>query len=196
MNGKLIIITGPSGVGKTSIAGEIFRRRPDIKKLVTYTTRPPRTNEVNGREYHFIDEIQFRKMLESREFMEHAKVYDYWYGNSRKDLEALLSTGATVQVVLNVQGAFTYEKIMPEATTIFIRAESPAVLRDRLLRRGKITAADLEKRSTEIETEMAAASEFDTEIENKEGELDRAVDLSLQAIKAAGAAVDTSKRLL
>lgn len=187
MNGKLIIITGPSGVGKTTIAEEVIRREPTIKKWITYTTRPPRPTEVDGREYHFIDEETFNRMKDAGEFLEHAKVYNYWYGNSRKDLDSLLASGALVQVVLDVQGAQTYEKIMPEALTIFIRAESAAVLRERLLRRGKIKAVDLQERTAELEAEMAAAEGFDAVVENKEGEMDRAVEEVLGIIRNAGA---------
>lgn len=172
---KLYILTGPSGVGKTTVANRLLDQVPNLTKLVTYTTREPRAEETNGVHYNFVDEPAFTKMIEQNELFEWAKVYEQYYGNTTKDLEELLKK-KDVLMVIDVQGAKTVEEKRPEASSIFLTAESKDELMDRIKKRGKVKAEDLETRLVEYETEMAFAEKCDHQVMNAEGKIYETVE--------------------
>jgi len=175
MQGKLFVITGPSGVGKTTVSKKLREQIPNLKKLVTYTTRTIRENEVDGIDYHFVDKDTFEGMINRGELFEWAEVYEHLYGNRIKDLESLLEEGGATILVIDAQGAKTVESIQPDAVTIFLTAESPDIIAERIKKRGKFDTEDLQKRIAALEEEMQFAESADFVVQNKEGVLDETI---------------------
>ncbi len=179
MRGKIFIITGPSGVGKTSIATELLKRRPRLKKLVTYTTRPIRPGETNGVSYHFVDEATLTSMQNAGELFESARVYDTLYGSKKSDVEALLHAGNDVLFVIDVQGAKTIQQDHPETVVIFIDAESDEALMKRLEARDQGKTVNLEERLQAIQNERVYGASCQHRVVNQEGKLTETVDAIL-----------------
>lgn len=171
---NLIIITGPSGVGKTSVALELLKKHADIRRIVTYTTREKREGEVDGVDYNFISEKKFKEILDHNEFFEYAKVYDHSYGNRLADLHNICSNNKFCLMVLDIQGAQKLKKEFPKSKGFFITASFEA-LAERLIKRGKMEEKDFATRQKIAKEEMEKAQIFDHKIENREGKLDEAV---------------------
>lgn len=179
MKGNIFVITGPSGVGKTTIATELLKRRPRLKKLVTYTTRVPRPRETDGVSYHFVDETTFTSLLNAGELFESARVYDTLYGSKKFDVEAILQTGNDVLFVIDVQGAKTIQQEHPETVVIFIDAESDAALMKRLEARDQGKTVNLEKRLQAIQQERTYGASCKYRVVNQEGNLEETVNTVL-----------------
>src|SRR5690606_23460284 len=103
--GRLVVLAAPSGAGKTTLVRELLEREPGLRFSVSYTTRPARPGERDGEDYFFVTPEQFDEMLRRDAFLEHAKVFDHWYGTSREHVEGLLQQGATVLLEIDWQGA-------------------------------------------------------------------------------------------
>lgn len=176
MIGTLYIITGPSGVGKTSVAMELLKRRPTLKKVVTCTTRKIREGETDGVSYHFLDRENFQRLIDQGAMFEWDEHYDNLYGSRRSDVEALMEAGNDVLFVVDVAGAKTIKEANPHAILLFIEAESVDQLMERIARRDKGTTAGLDERKAAIEREMAFARYADHRIVNREGELEKTID--------------------
>ena len=168
---KLYVITGPSGVGKTSVALKLIEELPRIKKLITCTTRSPRDGEVVDVDYHFLSSEAFEQMIERGELFEWAKVYEQYYGNRTAELEKLFAQGGDVIMVVDVQGARTIKKNRPDAFVIFLTADSSDNLEDRIRSRASITEEELTRRMQKIREEMSFASQADLVVTNTEGKL-------------------------
>ncbi|MEK7665294.1 MAG: guanylate kinase [Patescibacteria group bacterium] len=168
---KLYVITGPSGVGKTSVALKLVEALPRLKKLVTCTTRAMRDGEVADVDYHFFTNEEFERMIERGELFEWDKHYGYWYGNRTAELEALLDDGLDVLMVVDVNGARTIKKNRPDAFVIFLTADSSDNLEDRIRSRASITEEELTRRMQKIREEMSFASQADLVVTNTEGKL-------------------------
>lgn len=164
---KLILLTGPSGVGKTTIARALLKAMPNLQRLVTYTTREPRPNEQNGVDYNFVSKDEFKEKLTNNEFFESAEVYGNFYGNSRKDLEKIWRAGKICLAVLDVQGVESVKKIFPEAKTIFILPDNLENLKKRIRERPMSDEA-FANRWKKVEEEMGKAEAFDFQIVNKQ----------------------------
>ncbi len=160
-SGTLYIISAPSGAGKTSLVKALLESTDDIIVSVSHTTRAPRTGEVDGKDYHFTDVETFREMIGAGAFLEHAQVFDNFYGTSRSSTLDLMARGVDVILEIDWQGAQQVREKMPEAVSIFILPPSRQELEKRL--RGRGTDADevIARRLGEAVTEMGHYQEFD-----------------------------------
>ncbi len=174
MTGKLYVLTGPSAVGKTTVAERLLAEVPNLKRVITYTTREPREGETNGIDYNFVDETTFRKMIDAGVMFEWAVVYDNLYGNSKDDIEKMLGEGKNVLLVIDVQGAKTVCDKMPDEVSIFIAADTEDLL-GRIKKRGSITESDLEARRGEIDNEIDYSRQCHHIVINEEGKLDETI---------------------
>jgi guanylate kinase len=179
----LLVIAGPSGVGKGAIIRELLARDPRLWLSVSATTRPPRPGEVHGRDYWFCSESEFAAKAEAGEFLEQFTVYDARYGTPRAPIEEHLAAGDDVVLELDVQGARAVREQYPDALLVFVAPPSREVQRARLLGRDPdADLAALERRLDQAEAEERAARDFDAVVVNDD--LNRAVD-EVAAILAA-----------
>ncbi|MEW5795604.1 MAG: guanylate kinase [Candidatus Zixiibacteriota bacterium] len=191
--GKIIIISSPSGGGKTSICRRLLssaRRRLGWRFSVSYTTRAKRRGERHGREYFFIGEDEFRRRAQRGFFAEHFKVHLYHYGTPRKPIEDVRRDGGAMLFDVDVQGAAKLKREYPDAISIFVLPPSQAELRRRLRRRGTETAEQLQLRLSHALQEMRTFRKygFDYVVVNKE--LGRAVAQVLCIVEAHECRVD------
>jgi len=153
--GTLYTVSAPSGAGKTSLVNALLARDEHIKVSVSHTTRPIRPNEVDGRDYHFIDTVAFDAMLAEGDFLEHARVFNNQYGTSQQWVESTLEAGIDVILEIDWQGAQQVRRLMPEAQGIFILPPSRKTLLERLQGRGQDDEAVIEQRMQEAISEMS-----------------------------------------
>ena len=172
MSGDLFIISAPSGAGKSSLVNALLAEDANLALSVSYTTRPPRPGEVEGREYHFVDAGTFSAMLERGEFLESAEVHGNRYGTSRKWIADARARGLDIVLEIDWQGARQVRKAFPEAVNVFILPPSPALeeLERRLRGRGKDSEDAIGRRLANARDEIRHAGEFDYVIINKEFE--------------------------
>ncbi|HLW75188.1 MAG TPA: guanylate kinase [Gammaproteobacteria bacterium] len=171
--GGLYLVTAPSGAGKTSLVRALLGDHPNLKFSISYTTRPKRPNEVHGRDYFFVDKAEFERMVAAGEFLEHAQVFDNYYGTSRKTVEGEMAAGRDVLLEIDWQGAAQVRRLMPEAVSIFILPPTRAELERRLKARGTDDQAVIARRLREAVTDMSHWNEFDYVVVNDD--FDRAV---------------------
>ena len=171
----LVVISGPSGVGKDAILERMRRLERPWHYVVTATTRPPRPGERDGEEYIFLDSARFEEMVMQDRFLEHAEVYGHRYGVPREQVEEALRSGRDVIAKTDVQGARTLRAAVPNATLLFIAPPSMEELEARLLGRKTDQAADLHRRLETAREEMERQGEFDHVVVNHNGRLDQTV---------------------
>jgi guanylate kinase len=165
--GKVFVITGPSGVGKGTLIERLLERIPELELSVSATTRPPRAGEVDGRDYHFLTPEDFRRRLESGDFLEHASYSGNYYGTLRSEVKRRTDECRSVVLEIEVQGARQVRDTMGnDAVLIFIAPPDEAVLRRRLEERGTDSQDAIEQRLRTAEVELAARSEFPLEVVN------------------------------
>jgi guanylate kinase len=155
-NGKLVVISGPSGVGKTRLVQEAIARC-DAEFGVSATTRQARLGEVDGKDYRFVDRATFQRMIDADEMLEWAKVYDEYYGTPAGEIAKAMDAGRTVVLDIDVQGAMQVHQKMPDATFVLVIAPSSLELRRRLEGRGSESRENIEKRLAKAQKEIAAA---------------------------------------
>lgn len=160
-HGILFIISAPSGAGKTSLVKALRESLPDLAVSVSHTTRAQRPGELDGRDYFFVQQTDFESMIAAGEFIEHANVFDNWYGTSRKSIESLLLSGSDVILEIDWQGARQVRALMPQSRSIFILPPSLGELELRLSRRGQDEANTIARRMRDAISEMSHYAEYD-----------------------------------
>lgn len=187
----LVVISGPSGVGKDTIARRLIEKRPDsFYFVVTATTRPPRAGEVDGLDYFFVSTDEFARMIEAGELLEYAVVYNDYKGIPKQQILDALNSGKDVIMRVDVQGAATVRRLIPNAISVFLMTASEAELVARLRERKSETAEGLNLRIATARQEMTRMREFDYYVVNAEGRQERAVKQILNIIDAAHCRVE------
>ncbi len=189
----LIVISGPSGVGKDALIQRMKQRQQPFHFVVTATDRPPRPGEIHGQDYHFVSTEEFRRMIEQDELLEHATVYGQHKGIPKPQVRQALASGRDVVMRLDVQGASTIRRLIPGAILVFLTAASPEELARRLRRRKCDTPQQIEQRIRIAQEELKRLLEFDYIVINRDSELDRAVDAVLAIIRAEHCRVEPRK---
>ena len=180
----LIVISGPSGVGKDTVLESMRRRRLPFHFVVTATSRPQRAGEVDGEDYFFVSREQFEAMVEHCELIEHALVYNQYKGIPKQQVQDALASGQDVIMRIDVQGAATVRRLYPEALLIFLTTRSEEELVGRLRSRETETPESLRLRLTTARQEFEQLGLFDYLVVNADGQLDKAVDTISAIIQA------------
>lgn len=165
MNGKLILIAGPSGAGKTTVALAVLKRIPHLTRLITYTSKDPRPGEADGVDYHFVTTQRFEELIKEDFFIEHANVYGNWYGVPRSVLDDLYK-GMNILAVVDVQGVHTLKMRYPYTTAVWIDAPSDEELARRLGARDAVDAAQTVRFKSITEERLQAHGMFEYELQN------------------------------
>ncbi|WP_347988223.1 guanylate kinase [Methylomonas sp. AM2-LC] len=169
--GKLYIISAPSGAGKTSLVKQLIADTEQLVVSVSHTTRAKRSAEVNGIDYFFVPVEMFTDMIAKQAFLEHAQVYDNFYGTAQQTVEANLAQGLDVILEIDWQGAEQVRRMLPESISIFILPPSIAVLRQRLQNRAQDGEEIIDKRMRAAVAEMSHYCEFDYLLVNDDFEI-------------------------
>jgi guanylate kinase len=166
--GKLVILSGPSGAGKTTIAHGLFARCRQLCQSVSATTRSPRPGEIDGKDYHFLSPEEFARRREAGEFLESFEVFGrgYWYGTLKSEVTPRLAAGQWVLLEIDVDGALEVLRSYPEAVTIFVAPETIEELERRLQARGTETAEAIERRLEVARRELTFANRYRYRVTN------------------------------
>ncbi len=189
--GQFFVLSGPSGVGKTTIAQCLLRDLPRLERSISCTTRPPRPDERDGRDYFFVSPARFRRLIEQRALFEWARVFGHYYGTPREHIEKRLRAGVDLLLVIDVQGAAQLRRqratLSAPVTFIFVLPPSWGALQERLSQRRSESATVRRLRLETAHRELAAATHFDFLVVNRQ--LDLAVAASRQLILSSHANV-------
>ncbi len=161
MTGTLYIISAASGTGKTSLVHQLISQQPNLHLSVSHTTRAPRSGEIDGESYHFVSLDNFRKKIESGDFLEYAEVFGNWYGTCRSEVHKFLSKDQDVLLEIDWQGAAQVKSLLPDAIGIFLLPPSLNALEHRLKNRGKDKPEVIEKRLAQSVEDMQHYRDFD-----------------------------------
>lgn len=164
--GQLYVISAPSGAGKTSLVQALLAARSELAVSVSHTTRTPRPHELDGRDYHFVSAMEFQRLAASGEFLEHAQVFDNYYGTGREQVRTRLAAGRSVLLEIDWQGARQVRQSVPECVSIFILPPSRAVLEERLRARRTDSEAVIARRLADAAADMSHCQEFDYTVLN------------------------------
>ena len=168
MEGKIVILSGPSGVGKDTVIDAWRNRNPRVKRVVAYTTRLPRPGETNGVDYHFVTVEQFQAMVEDGAFLEYKEVHGNFYATPLRDLDRMVSEGFIAILKVDVQGALVAMDARPEAISIFLLPPSVEELDRRIRGRGTDDPEVIEKRLRNAHDELAQSEKYEIEIVNED----------------------------
>jgi len=180
----LIVLSGPSGVGKDAVLARMRKSGRPLHYVVTATTRPKRAGEKNGVNYHFLSQKEFQHMIDKHQFLEWANVYGNYYGVPKDEITSALAKGLDTIVKVDVQGVATIKKILPRAVFIFLTPPSLKELEKRLRRRHSESSQDLALRLEKAEKEIGSLPLFDYMITSRQNKLDEVVS-QIDAIIAA-----------
>ncbi len=185
----ILVMSGPSGVGKDAVLGAVQRTRSGLYYTVNATTRPPRPGEVEGEHHFFLTEAQFQGMIARDELLEHARVYDRWYGVPKAQVREALARGQDVICRVDIQGAASVRRRVPEAVLLFVAPPSPEELERRLRSRGIDTGDQLALRIAAAHKEMEEAVWFDYVVVNETDAIERSAARVLEILDAEHARV-------
>lgn len=186
--GILVVLSGPSGVGKDTVLRRVFELDPRLRYSVSYTTRPPRPGEIDGEAYHFVDDATFDALERAGEFLEWALVHGYRYGTLRRLVEEALAAGQDVVLKIDVQGARTLRERGVEGLFVFLLPPSEEALLERLRARGTDDEETLARRTADSRRELAEAGRYDHRVVNDDVErAAREIVSIIAATRAAGA---------
>lgn len=181
--GKIFIISGPSGVGKDTVIKGILRKFLNFVMVKSYTTRPPRASDEVGNRV-FVSEKEFKQMIKKREMLEWAKVHSWYYGRKNDDIVRHLKQGKNVIMDMDVKGAVSCKKMMPEVVSIFIKYENPDCFIKRLRKnRPEISAAELKTRAESMQKEMKYEKYYDYSVVNPEGQPQKTIETVAKIMK-------------
>ena len=162
----MFVVSAPSGAGKTTLCRQLIATVEGLRHSVSYTTRQPRDGEVQGRDYHFVDEGTFRAMLDRNEFVEWASVYGQHYGTPRQALEATLLEGMDVLLDIDIQGAEQVRRLYQQGVFIYLLPPSLGALQTRLRLRGRDSADEIERRLSQVKDEVKSWQAYDYVVRN------------------------------
>ena len=165
--GKIFVVSAPSGAGKTTIVKNILSSLPELSVSISATTRKKRDHEVDGVDYQFISEEEFLRKIENNGFVEWEKFYDYYYGTPKGVIEEKINNGISVLLEVDVKGALSIKDIYPDAILVYISPPSFEVLVERLKNRKTEDEIDLKKRIERAKMELSLKGKFDYLVENK-----------------------------
>ena len=183
-NPMLVVVSGPSGVGKSTIVAELARRHPQVVPIVTATTRARRTREIDGVHYHFMTPPAFEDLRAHQGLLESAQVHGHWYGTPLDQVRGILAAGRDAILTIDPQGAREVRRRVPDALLIFVMPPSMDVLDSRLTQRGSEGAADQALRRHNAADEIAAATHYDDIVVNETGQVEAAADRIWEVIQA------------
>lgn len=181
LNPQLVVISAPSGVGKTTICNLLVSRNENFVLSISATTRRPRSTEENGKDYFFLSEDEFWKKVKNQEFLEYEPVHSYYYGTIKTQVNNLIEKGFNVIFDIDVNGALTIKNKYPGAILIFLKPPSMDELRKRLYKRKSNTKEEIEKRLTRLPEEYKKSDKFDYVVINDE--LNKTVEKIEELIK-------------
>ena len=180
----VLILSAPSGAGKTSLARALVDSHDDAELTVSHTTRQQRPGETDGQHYYFVDKPTFEEMIENDQFIEHAVVFDHYYGTSVKTIEALILNGKHAILDIDWQGARNVRKKFPKARSVFIMPPSLDALEERLRQRRQDSDEIIARRMRDAKNEMSHRDEYDSVIINDD------FDMALAELKAILQGID------
>jgi guanylate kinase len=179
--GSVFVIAAPSGAGKTTLVKAVLARSPSLRVSVSHTTRKPRPHEVSGEHYHFVGADDFKRLRDAGEFLEHAQVFDNFYGTGRAQVEALRNAGHDVILEIDWQGARQIRSRLPDCVSVFILPPSRRALESRLRNRKTDSDEVIARRLRDSIADMSHYAEFDRVIVNEDFE--KAVEQLLEVLR-------------
>ena len=183
-NPMLVVVSGPSGVGKSTIVAELARRRPQVVPIVTATTRGRRDGEMDGVHYHFLSEEEFQALIQRDGLLEHANNHGHWYGTPVDQVRGILAAGRDAILTISPEGARNVRRLVPDALLVFVMPPSLEDLAERLRRRGSESEASIARRRVDAERWMAEAHDYDHVVVNETGRPEEAADQIWEIIQA------------
>lgn len=182
MENIILVISAPSGTGKTTIGEKFLKLSPSFKRCITCTTRPPRAGERDGRDYYFLTKEKFLKMIDRKMFIEYIRLYDHYYGTLKSEVEKNLKAGNDILLVIDGRGGMSIKKIFPESILVFLLPPSFNELERRIKFRGLDTDEIIGKRLAMYKSELEYLKRYDYVVVNKK--IDESVDIIRSIVTA------------